>query len=402
MRVGTLVPDLQYAMQQTQQALSDALQQVSTGLRVSQPSDDPAAAANEVNSLADSASVDQYTKNVTAVTAQMQAADSAISAVVTSLNSAVTLGTSGSGGSLSPANKQALAVQVMSVQAGIVSQANLSYQGIYLFGGSETATPPYVPASTTYTSTHGSVATPLTAATALTAGSVTTVSNAATGTSFIFTATAGQTIADFSTAIANAAASGALPAGTTATIDAGGQLSIDTNSAKAGIAVSSTDPALGPMLPSPGTEVAYTYAYVGNSTVNNVQVGNSLSIATNLPGSQVFTGTNVIGSLTGLITALQGGTALQITAATGLVSKALTDLGQQRVPLDSSINQLSEQESYLGQETVSLTSQQNSLVGINLSVAATSLAQAELDNSAVLAAAAKVLPQTLLNYLSPG
>ena len=87
MRVGTMVPDLQSAMQQAQQALSDALKQVSTGLRVSQPSDDPAAAANEVNTLATSASVDQYTRNVTAVTSQMQAAASAISSVVTSLNS---------------------------------------------------------------------------------------------------------------------------------------------------------------------------------------------------------------------------------------------------------------------------------------------------------------------------
>jgi hypothetical protein len=37
-----------------------------------------------------------------------------------------------------------------------------------------------------------------------------------------------------------------------------------------------------------------------------------------------------------------------------------------------------------------------------LATAATNLSQAELANSAVLAAASKVLPQTLLNYLAPG
>jgi len=63
------------------------------------------------------------------------------------------------------------------------------------------------------------------------------------------------------------------------------------------------------------------------------------------------------------------------------------------------MSQLSSQESYLGQETLTLTTQQTSLVGINLAVAATNLSQAELSNSAVLAAAAKVLPQTLLDYL---
>jgi flagellar hook-associated protein 3 FlgL len=60
---------------------------------------------------------------------------------------------------------------------------------------------------------------------------------------------------------------------------------------------------------------------------------------------------------------------------------------------------LNSQESYLQQETVSLTSQQNSLIGVDEAQAATELSQAETDNSAALAAAAKVLPNTLLNYL---
>jgi len=60
---------------------------------------------------------------------------------------------------------------------------------------------------------------------------------------------------------------------------------------------------------------------------------------------------------------------------------------------------LNDQESYLGQETLTLTSQQTSLVGANLADAATNLSRAELVNSAVLAAAAKVVPQTLLDYL---
>jgi flagellar hook-associated protein 3 FlgL len=60
---------------------------------------------------------------------------------------------------------------------------------------------------------------------------------------------------------------------------------------------------------------------------------------------------------------------------------------------------MSSQESYLSQETVTLTSRQTALVGVNMATAATNLSQAELTNSAVLAAAAKVLPQTLLQYL---
>jgi flagellar hook-associated protein 3 FlgL len=164
--------------------------------------------------------------------------------------------------------------------------------------------------------------------------------------------------------------------------------------------VSSNDAVLGSMSAASGTAVANAYAYVGNSDVNSVQVGDSLNVATNLPGNQLLTsGANVNGSLTNLITALQSGTTAQIGAATTAITSAVSYVSQQRVPLDSTISQLNSQESYLGQEKITLTTQQTSLVGANLADAATNLSQAELDNSAVLAAAAKVMPQTLLQYL---
>src|ERR1700688_4369537 len=136
MRVTNMVPDTEYAVQQSQQALSVALQQVSTGLRVNQPSDDPAASANMVLSLTSSANVDQFTSNVSAIQSQMQAADSAISSVITSLNTAVTLGGAGSTGTASAANDQALAAQVQGVLSSVMSQANGSFEGSFLFGGS--------------------------------------------------------------------------------------------------------------------------------------------------------------------------------------------------------------------------------------------------------------------------
>lgn len=398
-----MVPDAQYAMQQSQQALSTALQQVSTGLRVNQPSDDPTASAKMVVSLAASASVDQYTANVSSLLPQMQTADSAISAVVTSLNTAITLGTSGANGTNSTANKQEIATQVEGVLSNVIAQANTSYQGVYVFGGSASTTPPFVAASTTYTSAQGTTTNPLATTSPLTAGSVTTISDATTGDTMVFKAAAGDTIATLATAITNAVAAGTLSAGTSATVNAAGQLAIGTNTSAAGIVVNSNDVVLGSMTATPGAQVANAYAYVGNSTVNTVQVGDSMNVATNLSGSQMFTsGPNVIGALSGLIAALQSGTTAQIGAATTAVSAASTYVGQQRIPLDNTISQLNSQESYLGTETVTLTTQQTSLVGINLAVAATNLSQAELTNSAVLAAAAKVLPQTLLNYLAQG
>jgi flagellar hook-associated protein 3 FlgL len=236
----------------------------------------------------------------------------------------------------------------------------------------------------------------------LTAGSITTIGDAQTGDTFEFTAKTGDTIGTLQTAIANAVAAGTLTTGTTATINASGQLSIATNSSTAGIAVISNDAALGSMSATQGTSVANAYAYVGNSTINTAQVGDSLSVSTNVPGSNLFgSGSNVIGALSGLISALQnGGTTAQIGTAVAAVSTALNNVNQQRVPLDNTIAALNSQQSYLGQETVTLTSQQDNLVGANMADAATNLAQAQTQYQAVLAVAAKVMPQTLLNYLS--
>ena len=400
MRVANMLPDIQYQMQQSQQALATATEQLSTGLRVNQLSDDPSASANMVRSLAYSANVDQYTSNVSSVLPQMQSADSAISSVVTSLNSAVTLGTEGANGTETSANRQEVASQVQSILSSVIAQANTSFQGVYVFGGSDSTTPPFVSASTTYTSSQGSNASPLAATTALTAGSVTTISDAATGETMTYQAAAGDTIATLQSAIASAVSAGTLSAGTSATINANGQLSIGTNSATAGIVVSSNDAVLGTMTAASGTEVANAYAYVGSSGVNTVQVGDSMNVATNLPGNQLLTsGPNVIGALTNLITALQTGSTAQIGTATTAVFSGLTYVGQQRVPLDNTIGQLNDQESYLSQEKITLTTQQTSLVWISTADAATNLSQAQLDNSTVLAAAAKIMPQTLLQYL---
>jgi len=402
MRVTNMVPDIEYSMQQSQQALATAEMQVATGLRVNRPSDDPAAAANDTVSLAASANVDQFTSNVDALLPQLQTADSAISQVTSALNTAITLGTQGANGSITAAQRSSIATEVAGALTTVIAQANASYSGVYLFGGSASSTPPFVAASSTYNSVNGSAAHPLSASTALTAGSVTTISDAQTGDTFTFTAKAGDTIGALQTALATAVSAGTLTAGTTATINSSGHLSIATNSSTAGIVVSSNDAVLGSMSAASGTAVANTYAYVGNSTVNTAQVGDTLTVATNVAGNNLFTtGSNVIGALTGLISALQNNeTSVQIGAATTAVSTALSSIGQQRVPLDNSISEMNSQESYLGQETVTLTTQQDNLVGANMAVAATNLAQAQTQNQAVLAVAAKVMPQTLLNYLS--
>ena len=298
MRVNpNMVPDILADMQQSQSAVNTALQEVATGKRVTVPSDNPGASANMVQNTIETANVDQYTQNVSTMLSMVQTADSSLGTVVTSLTQAVSLGTEGANGTINGSNLQAIATQVQGILQSVVAQANTSYQGTYLFGGTETTTAPYTASSS---SSSG-------------------------------------------------------------------------------------------------------YAYNGNSAVNSVAVGDDMNVQVNLPGSQIFSNSSgdVLGSLSSLVTALQSGNATAIGTATNAVSAALSNVSQQRVFYGNAESQLNSQETYLQQETINLTSQQTSLVDVDEAQAATELSQAETANSAAEAAAAKVLPQSLLNYLVP-
>ena len=297
MRINpNMVPNMLAAIQQSESTLQTALQQVSTGKSVTVPSDNPAAAADMVQNTIETANVDQYTQNVSSVLSTVQTADSALSTVVSSLTQAISLGTEGANGTNSAANQQAIATQVQGILSSVVSQANLSYQGSYVFGGTANTTTPYT---------------------------------------------------------------------------------ADPTSASG-------------------------YTYNGNSGVNSVQVGDQLSVQVNVPGSQVFSSStaNVLGSLSSLVTALQSGNTAAIGTATAAVSASMSYVSQQRVVYGNAESQLNAQETYLQQETVNLSSQATSLVGVDMAKAAITLSQAETANNAALAAAAKVVPNTLLNYLS--
>ncbi len=87
--------------------------------------------------------VDQYTQNTSTVLSMVQTADSALGSVVSSLTQAITLGTEGANGTTNAADQQAIATQVQGILSSVVSAANTTYQGSYLFGGTANTTTPY-------------------------------------------------------------------------------------------------------------------------------------------------------------------------------------------------------------------------------------------------------------------
>ena len=121
------------------------------------------------------------------------------------------------------------------------------------------------------------------------------------------------------------------------------------------------------------------------------------------PRSTIFTNSNgnALGSLSELITAIGSGDTSGAANAVGGLNAAISQVGQQRAVYAGTANQITAQDSYLSQESISLTSQQQSLTGVDMTSAIQNLTQAQTAHTALLAAAAKLLPTSLLNYLSP-
>ncbi len=141
--------------------------------------------------------------------------------------------------------------------------------------------------------------------------------------------------------------------------------------------------------------------YNGNTGTNTVTIANGNNVQTNVPGSQIFQGAggDVFGALQQLVTALQNGDYSGVESATTALGGSLSYLSQQRVFYGNVLNQLTDNQNYLQQEQVTLQTNANSIDGVDMAKAATDLSQEQVTQSATLAALAKIVPMSLLNYL---
>ncbi len=288
--------DMVTLMDQAQQAENDAAQQLSTGRRVNEPSDNPAAEAAMIGENSRAASVDQYTANSDSLTNVLNTANSTLNSVTNLLQRAVSLGVEGANGVMNQSDLNSIAEEVSGIQSQMLSLANTSYAGQYLFAGTATGSAPYVADSVTPSQ-------------------------------------------------------------------------ID---------------------------------YVGNSQQMKVQIGTGLSVAANLPGSSIFSqpGANVFDGLQSLISALQSGDSSSIATAEVAVNNSLDAVNTAQVFYGGTVNELTNNESFLSQEKLNITTYQNTLVSADVATAATDATASETALNATVAAASQVYQQVnLLDYL---
>jgi len=138
-----LVPDLLAAIQQTRQNMNTATQQLSSGKSVNQLSDNPAAVAAVVQNHDKAGQDDQFLQNLDTLQARFQVADSTLSNVVQVLTRALAIGTEGANGTLNPGDRQAIAGEAQGLLSEMMSLANTTYQGTYIFSGTAVTTQPF-------------------------------------------------------------------------------------------------------------------------------------------------------------------------------------------------------------------------------------------------------------------
>lgn len=182
--------------------------ELSSGLRVSSLSDDPVAAGQAAMLNAAIAQDDTFLQTAATAQSLMQVTDSALGSVVTQLTSAISAATGGVNGTESPADLKSLAQSLAGMRDQVLSLANTSYQGTYIFAGSQGSTQPFTldastsPANVTY---HGDTQ----------AGSITTETGQQISTglagSAVFAAAGADVLAALNNLVADFASGAASP-----------------------------------------------------------------------------------------------------------------------------------------------------------------------------------------------
>jgi flagellin len=350
------------ALSNTQTNLQKSLTQLSTGLRINSGSDDSAGMSIVSGMNANIAALTQSQQNASNGVGLLQTADGALSQVTTLLNRAVTLATEGSNSGITSSQSTALDNEFQSIMSEvnqIGSTTNFNGQNVFASN-----------APTTFTSTQGSVGSPLTAATTLTAGSKTTISDSATGGTFVFTAAAGNTLATLSTAIASAVTAGTLSAGTALTFNAG-QAQI---AGAAGINVTSNDASLGAFNAVAGASSTNTVFISDSSTANNAALTQITTTINTLSSTQLGLNSNVLTSASASQTALTS------------INAAITAISAQRGVIGASVNRLNAASTVMAAQVTNLQSATNSIQNADIGKTVANMTQYNILQSTGMAA----------------
>lgn len=150
------VVNLAEAVDQSSANENTLTDELSSGLRVSSLQNDPVAVAQSTLMTSAISKDDRYVQTASSESSLLQVADTTLGEVVKQLTSALSLAVQGNSGTLNASNLATVTQQLSGIRDQVLSLANTSYQGQYLFSGSQGSVQPFTldtsttPATTTY------------------------------------------------------------------------------------------------------------------------------------------------------------------------------------------------------------------------------------------------------------
>lgn len=126
-----------YNLNNNQQQMQQTEAQLSSGLKVQQPSDDPAGVEEILQIQNEIAQDQQVQTNLASVQSNLSSADSALQTAVQAVQSAISLGTEGASTTATAEERTTLAQQVSGILQTLVDISATQVNGHYIFSGDQ-------------------------------------------------------------------------------------------------------------------------------------------------------------------------------------------------------------------------------------------------------------------------
>jgi len=377
-----------------QSNLNQTSNEMSSGQQFTTASQNPTAAGSVNNYKQALAQSQQYGTNASSAQTNLNVEDSALSQVQTQLQALRTLALEANSGTLTNANRSAIATQAVQIQNSLVALANTQNgNGEYIFGGFAAQTQPFTLSASgaTYNGDQGQrqvqIAAGQTVADGDNGGTVFNQIKTGNGT-FTIAATAGNSGSGIvgATTVSNPAAY------------TGGTYSIAFS-------------APGTYQVTQGATLVTSGAYTDGGTIafNGVQVtlsgqpatGDSFSLAPSTNQSLFTTVQNLVSALQTGVTTAASSTSLNnsINSAINNIDQALAQSSNVRATVGGRLNSITTQQSVATSQQTQLQQSITSLQGLDFAAAITTLTQQNTTLSAALQAFTLTQGLSLFKFL---
>lgn len=370
MRIST---SMMYSLQaqgidQQQSALMHVGTELASGQSVTEPSDNPLAAAESIVVGQNQALTTQYTAARSAARSSLSTETNALNAVVSGIQNAQALLVEATNGTLNNADRAASASQLQSIENTLLAQANATGpDGGYIFGGYANSSPPFVTAgdgSIAYVGDDNAASVQVDVAQQVQIqDNGNTVFNGAAGVSGY-------------EAVAGSGNTGSLTFATPSVVDStalgAGSPFVLQFAVSGGTTTYSVESPTGTVLQTPTAYTSgqpITYAGVQLSLSGTAANGDTIAVS---PAATV--NTDVFGTLQRAIQALQTpvSTAAQHAAQTDTLNDAMQELGNElgnvltvQASVGARLNELSVMDTAARQQQVSDATQESNLTGLD-------------------------------------